>query len=207
MKPKKIIPLLMLAFALLFACEKDEPYSPDNENDNTENPNDANGDNDFKWSISHSGVLDGIKGSEGTMTVKCNYSDGELTISEIVVKYEISHFFGEPTWMSVLKWEGAGDLSSVRWAAEVLGQDDVPVEINGKKVYCSITGGTIPEAGEGYGWDVKGSPSWADVFKFYDSNTKELVSGISADEAKAIYMADFVLGNITILNINGKNIE
>ena len=109
---------------------------------------------------------------------------------------------GDVTWTSVIKWEGTGGIYEFKWAAQVLDADNEPVTLNGQIVYCYINGGTFPDPGEGYGWDVTGSPYWDKVFKFYDSENKELVNGINEEDAKAIYKADFVLGNIIVLEIN-----
>jgi len=184
---------LLATLSMTTSCSKDDD---DNKPEEEE----------FIISRSHTGDFDGEMGFEGELTTNCNYKKDELVISQIVVKNSISHFFGEITWLSVIKWEGTGTLYDIKWAAELLDINGVPIQHNGRKVYCSILGGTIPDAGEGFGWDVTGSPSWDDVFMYYNEVTKELESGISADDAQEIYKADFVLGNIIIMEINDEKI-
>jgi len=188
---------LLATLTMATSCSKDDD---DNKPDEEENQN------EFVISRSHTGVFDGEMGFEGELTINCNYQKDDLVISQIVVKNSISHFFGEITWLSVMKWEGTGTLYDFKWAAELLDINEVPIQHNGRKVYCRILGGTIPDAGDGFGWDVTGSPSWDEVFMYYNEETKELESGINTEDAQAIYKADFVLGNIVIIEINDEKI-
>lgn len=172
------------------------------EDDNENKP----ADEEFLISRSHTGVFDGELGDKGELTINCNYKNDDLSVSQFVVKYSISHLLGEIIWNSIMKWEGEGSIYTFKWAAELLDVDGIPIQHNGKKVYCSIDVGEIPDSYDGFGWNVSGSPNWEKVFKYYNEDTKELETGIGAEDAKEIYKADFVLGNIIILEINDEKI-
>ena len=158
-------------------------------------------------SKNHNGVFDSEKGSSGELWAEVDYADGDLNISNITVKYSISHFFGEPTRKAVMKWEGSGSIGDIKWAGQLLDNDGQAIMYNDRPVYCSYLVGTINGPGEGYGWDVTGSPSWEELFVYLDNETLETSFDIPAADAKSLYIGDFVLGNLTILEVNRKKLN
>ncbi|UXP32921.1 hypothetical protein N6H18_02995 [Reichenbachiella agarivorans] len=155
---------------------------------------------------SSTGTVDGELGDSGEMTTECTYTLGDLTVTSLTLRYELGIFFGEVTRKAVFKWEGLGSISGVLWGAAVINENGEHLTLDGNPLYMSWEEGTFEGPGEGFGWDVTGSPSWSDVFLLLDKSKGEFYQGVDAEMAKAIYKADFTLSDLIILNINGEKL-
>ncbi len=187
--------LVAVMFVGFSSCSKDDATEQTEDN------------SDIYVSRSHNGEFDSEYGSAGELSAVMNYTDGDLTITSVSVKYDISDFFGEMIRTAVIKWEGEGSIYSFSWVGQLLDGDGEAILLDGEPVYCSYAVGTINDAGEDYGWDVSGSPSWDAAFVYFNADDLTVSTDISADDAKTIYKADFVLGNLTLLEVNDNKVQ
>lgn len=124
--------------------------------------------------------------------------DRDIHIANIVVRYDLSRFFGEPLHKYFVSWEQGDDpefgIYHLKFRARVKLQNTVQtVE---QSAYKTFIPGTIPSPGEGFGTDIYGSPNWNALFR-NDSGTY-----LSADEAKAIFDEGFELVDLEITELN-----
>lgn len=65
-----------------------------------------------------------------------------------------------------------------------------------QSAYKHFMPGTIPDPGEGFGWDTSGSPNWNAFFR--DASGEY----ISEDAAKDIFIEGFELVDLEIVSLN-----
>ena len=112
---------------------------------------------------------------------KIKFKVGDITIDELTVKYEISHFFGEP--MVSGSW---------KWNSKTAGENALPHDF---AVLLKVQKGSsfgfvkldqaMPKANHGYGYNVTGSPDWDELFCSYASSNR--LSCLTEDQAKWLY--------------------
>ncbi|WP_257283202.1 hypothetical protein [Endozoicomonas sp. SESOKO1] len=112
---------------------------------------------------------------------KIKFKVGDITIDELTVKYEISHFFGEP--MVSGSW---------KWNSKTAGENALPHDF---AVLLKVQRGNsfgfvkldqaMPKANHGYGYNVTGSPDWDELFCSYASSDR--LSCLTEDQAKWLY--------------------
>lgn len=170
--------------------------------DGTAGPGPGTGSSNSCSLISFTGEVDGELGATGEISMNCEYSHDGLTVSSLTLKYQLGILFGEVTRKAVFKWEGQGSLYDVYWGAAVLDAQGNHLAVGGKPLYMSWEEGTFEGPGEGFGWDVSGSPSWSDVFLFYNEAEGTFYQGVDQTTAKSIYQSDFILGQMIVLELN-----
>lgn len=170
--------------------------------DNGTGPGPGPGSGSSCSNVSFTGEVDGELGATGEISMNCEYSHDGLTVSSLTLKYQLGILFGEVTRKAVFKWEGQGSLYDVYWGAAVLDAQGNHLAIGGNPLYMSWEEGTFEGPGEGFGWDVSGSPSWSDVFLFYDESEGTFYQGVDQATAKSIYQSDFILGDMIVLELN-----
>lgn len=128
------------------------------------------------------------------------------TVSDLILRYDMDSFFGEPTRKAVVSWQGTGGLYSLQWLAEVHNPQGQQYTAGGQRVYASYLTGSIPSAGAGFGFDSTGSPDWAKTFVTLGTDN-QVLDNVSATDAKNIYRACFNLANLRVLGFNGKHAQ
>lgn len=133
------------------------------------------------------------------------FSVGQTSVSSLTFRTQMDTFFGEPTRLGTLKWEGTGGFSSLFWVAEVMNETGTAqyVTASGKRVFATWLLGYWPGAGMGFGSDATGSPYWYETFKTYNSANNNFENGVTEETAKNIFKTCHTLKNFRVLGISG----
>jgi hypothetical protein len=147
-------------------------------------------------------------------------------IEKLTVKWNFFTLFGEPVIDGIFKWEaGYNEYTGGNTPANFLDYKDYVLleceplnqRINTLSIlnifYIAISP-TVPRAGEGYGFNTPGSPSWNDVFinslwgirlgdDKYRLDIKYLPYKTPGDYAKAIWKAGFKVINAHLMRAGG----
>jgi len=121
----------------------------------------------------------------GTVTER-NVRIGPCTASSVTVKYELDSLMGEPTVAGSFKWEGA--------ACDLPSSTTIWLEVKnsaGTKGYVRISPAT-PDAGDGYGYNTTGSPSWSQALCGYKGTSRTECH--AKDKAIALWKSGSVRG-------------
>jgi hypothetical protein len=121
----------------------------------------------------------------------------QKTIESLTVKWSFSTLYGEPVLNGSFKWEAGYDTPS-----DFLKYNDVIIlELDntyGRNCKCIKLNPTVPKAGEGFGYNVSGSPSWSNVFCDYDGESL----GLTAAEAKAYWEKGFRITGVHLVRVD-----
>jgi len=92
---------------------------------------------------------------------KHNFRAGNCDISSMTVIYSFDSLLGEPVVNGTFKWErNAGtEADCLPYNTRIA----LKVQKGDAYAYVNIAP-TVPEAGEGYGYNTSGSPNWDDLF-------------------------------------------
>jgi len=129
-----------------------------------------------------------------------------MNIRSITVKWNLSLLFGEPVVDGVFKWEAGKNTP-----ADYLDYRDcvllecTPVKSAGYLVYIRITP-TVPKAGEGFGFNTPGSPSWENIFCTRSGdNMTSRVPDFNEKMSKEIWRDGFYVTGVVLNRIGGKD--
>ena len=117
---------------------------------------------------------------KGTLT-QYNVKIGNCSYSSLTVKYDIGHFFGEPTVNGTYKVTGNSNCSlpssTTIW---------LKIEQQGGNGYGYIKlSPTVPDVNGGYGYNTTGSPDWKEFICGYRGT--ENYNCLSENNAKKLY--------------------
>jgi hypothetical protein len=102
---------------------------------------------------------------KGTLTLQ-NVKIGNCLCSSVTVKYDIGHFFGEPTVNGTFKFTGDPNCK-LPSSTIILLKIEYP---GGGHGYIDIRP-SIPNVNGGYGFNTTGSPSWDELICGYKGTT------------------------------------
>ncbi len=129
---------------------------------------------------------------EGSLS-RNDFAVRDCQVNSMTVKYDIGHFFGEPTVNGVFKWEsGFGTDNDCLPATTTIW-----LKIQYQEAWGFIRlSPVIPKAGAGYGFNVTESPDWDDFICGFDGDEKD--GCMSEESAKEVYkngsITDFRVG-------------
>lgn len=143
-----------------------------------------------------------------SVAINTPVANSDTTVTSLTFLTEMYRFFGEPMRKGTLKWQGTGSFYQILWAAEVLNEAGTAQFVNaaGQRVFASWGLGSWGGPGEDYGWDVTGSPSWAETFVVYNQSTNRFEYGVSAEEAQNIFSSCFVWTNFRVLGLDDEDV-
>ncbi|NME69072.1 hypothetical protein [Flammeovirga aprica] len=213
MRLKYLIQLLMVAF--LFSCGEETSIDPDQDMDNvggeTEGTDNQNGDGEPEVQLGYNylNTTDITYTSENStyfFTGLVSVSDVNVKADEklysfgaLKFKYQLSSFFGEPTRAGIFLWSdnnGENEINTIKLRFKLFNTDGTFTGVY--YVYSPLVDNDDNE----WSFDVTGSPDWDE---FFHAN-EELSAFISAEAAKDLYKAEFYLGEMDIIEINGKEV-
>lgn len=125
-------------------------------------------------------------------------------IKNLTVKWEFRSLLGEPVLNGSFKWEAGNktpnDFLDYRDAIVLHLEVEFQRKIhyNGRYLYIKLSP-LVPKAGEGYGFNVSGSPNWSDLFCDYEGNSLNL----SERDAKDIWKWGFKITTAHLIREGG----
>lgn len=129
---------------------------------------------------------------------KRNLTYYDCNLSSVTVKWKFSSLMGEAVINGSFSWEAGNGTKD-----NCLKYDDfiiLKVESNSNSnVYAWVKiSPTVPKAGNGFGYNVSGSPSWDDIFCGFDGsgNKKDC---FSTEEAKSFWKSGFSVVDFRIM--------
>jgi hypothetical protein len=128
---------------------------------------------------------------EGELSIS-NYRDNKIEIGMIKLKYRYTVLLGEPLRKYEMFWESVDQFTKI---TNIKFRADVVSSGGPSSIYAFISPATVPKNAE-WGWDVPGSPSWANLFHHENGEP------ISEEKSKAIFKKGFTLKNLAVVSID-----
>lgn len=135
-----------------------------------------------------------------------HHTNYTMQIRSLTAKWNLRTLMGEPVVDGVFKWEaGKGTPIDYLDYRDFVLLECSPKKSTGYLVYIALMP-TVPKAGEGYGLNVPGSPSWKDVFctRSGESMTTK-VPGFDAKTAYDIWKNGFYVTGVVLCRQGGND--
>lgn len=127
----------------------------------------------------------------GTVT-RSNFQVGECAVSSMSVKYRLNTLLGEPVVNGVFEWTAEPGTSSdcLNYSTVIY----LKVSGSGGHGYIKISP-SVPDSGEGYGFNTSGSPDWDEVICGTGTQENDC---LTEDQAKNFWKSGFSVDSFEV---------